>query len=218
VPGTSRALIELDLKSNPLGMSPGDPSFSAPFNHGAAQARVFLRNWSASQKRKYVKIPVSERRGAAKALVADKELGRIYNVATLHEAIKEGQDMNVYDFQIRPVLFAPLWDGKRWPIPPAPNAEDEPPSVQVPEGLWDLLMGNYERMNSPIEKERSDEAMRLATSMLFKHSSILFVTIDGKRSMRDNPFGFIEISRVTEKMAPVSPNTEFLTAMDLVEN
>ncbi len=217
MPVNSRALIELDLQNQPLGMGPNDPHFGTPFGGNIAPARVFLRNHSAKQKRKYVKVPVSWRRGAAAALSAsDKATRDMYNVATYVEAIKEGQDMNVYAEKIERVLFAPMFNGKRYPIPPA-KGDEEPPLIQVPDGLWDLLCGNYTRMNAVDPRVREAEMARFALSQVRKHSPILFVTVDGQRTMKDNPFGFIEIERRTERMEPIAPDTEFLTALELVE-
>lgn len=215
---SSKALIEWEIKNTPLGLAQGDPQFGTVLGAKLPTARIFLRNHSAKQKRKFVKVAVSERRGAAAALQADAELRKLYNIATFREAVKDGVDMNVYSEKIERVLFAPMFDGQRYPIPPARGVDEEPPAVQVPEGLWDMLMGNFDRMNSPDIRIRSDEQTRFANSQAFKHSAILFVTIDGKRSMRDNPFGFIEIERRTEKMEPIMPDAEFLTALELIEN
>jgi hypothetical protein len=214
---SSKAMVLLDLKQNPLGLGKGDPSFQAPFNASLPQARVYLINHSAAVRRKFVKVGVSFKRGAAQALQADAELRKLYNIATLREAVADGQDMNVYAEKISPVLYGPRWNNTVYRIPPAMNPGDPPPRIQVPEGVWDLLMGNYDRMHSADPRERAEESMRLATSMTNKHSPIRFVTLDGERVERDNEFGFIEIERVTEKLEPISPDTEFLTALELVE-
>jgi hypothetical protein len=205
-----------DLTSNALGNAQGDPNLSMPFGSKMPAARIFLRNHSAAQIRKFKKVAVSARRGAAQALAADKSLREIYNLATFYDAVKAGEDMNVYGQQKKAVLFAPKFDNFEWKIPPA-KAEEEPPKVQVPEGMWDILMGNYERMNSPDIRVRSEEQTRFANTQAFKTNFILFVTVDGQRKMLDNPFGFIEIIRETEKFAPVQVDSDFLTALELVE-
>ena len=212
---SSKAMVLLDLKQNPLGLGKGDPSFQAPFNATLPTARVYITN----QHRGDVAFvtAVSFKRGAAQALQADAELRKLYNIATLREAVSEGQDMNVYAEKIAPVLFAPKWNNQVYRVYPAKDPNSPPPRVQVPAGLWDLLMGNYDRMNSDDERVRAEEAMRLAVSQTNKHSPIRFVTIDGERIERDNEFGFIEIERVTEALEPISPDTEFLTALELVE-
>jgi hypothetical protein len=210
-------MIEWELKNNPLGLGQGDPSFMSTFGAKLPKARIFLRNWSGRQKRTYVKTAVSFRRGASKLLQEDAELRKIHNIATLNEAIKEGIDMNKYAEKIQAVIFAPMFNGRRYPIPPAKAGEEEPPLIQVPEGMWDILMGNYERMNSVDIRIRSEEETRFANSQHGKHSPILFITEDGKRRMKENPFGFIEIERRTEHMEPVAPDTEFLTALEMVE-
>ena len=217
-----KAMVEFDLRQTELGLGPSDPNLATPFGSRLPAARIFLRNHSARQKRKYVKIPVSFKRGAAAALQADAELRKIYNIATYREAVGDGRtstgvDMNVYDFKTQPVGFVMKFDGRQWPIPPA-QGDAEPPLVAVPEGCWDILCGNYERMNSKDERVRSEEQARFANSQSFKHSPILFVNVDGKMTTKDNPFGFLEIVRITEKMEPVSPDTEFLTALELVES
>jgi hypothetical protein len=207
----------LDLQNNPLGAGQNEANLTAPFNAAVSKARIFLINHSANISRRYVKVPVSFKRGAAQALQADAELRKLYNISTLREAVAEGQDMNVYGEKKSAVMYAPTWNGKTYPIPPAKDENSPPPRVQVPEGLWDLLMGNYERMNSSDPRERAEEAVRLANSFIAKRNPVLYVTVDGERTTRDNPFGFIEIERVTEHMEPVSPDTEFLTAMEIAE-
>jgi hypothetical protein len=53
--------------------------------------------------------------------------------------------------------------------------------------------------------------------MIRKLNPIAFITVDGERVEKtENPFGFIEIERRTEKLEPVTPDTEFLTAMEMV--
>jgi hypothetical protein len=215
---STKAMVMLDLQTNPLGMKGGEANLQAPFNSASPTARVFLVNWSATERRKYTKVAVSFKRGAAKALAADAQLAKVYNLSTIREAVADGQDMSVYDYKIAPALFAPMWNGVRYPIPPAKDKDSQPLRVQVPEGLWDLLMGNYERMHSDDPKERAEESMRLAISQTWKHSPILRVRIDDAVEERDNEFGFIEIVRQTEHLEPVQPTSEFLTAMELVEN
>jgi hypothetical protein len=208
--------IRYQIDQTPLGMAPGDPNFNMPFGSKLPAARVFLRNHSTKQIRRFKQVAVSARRGAAQALAADKKLREIYNMATFYDAVKAGEDMNVYGEKKQSVLYAPKFDGRTWSIPPA-RGEEEPVAVQVPEGMWDILMGNYERMHSPDARIRSEEAVRFANSQVFKNSYILFVTVDGKRTMNDNPFGFIEIERRTEKFEPVHVDSEFLTALEMVE-
>jgi len=214
---SSHALMEHDLKQTALGMAQGEANLQTPFNGVSARSRVYIRNHSASVDRQYVKVPVSFRRGAQQALQADAELRKHYSVATVRESVAEGIDMNIYAVKKSPVLFATMWNGKQYRVPPAKDDKSEAPRVQVPEGVWDLLMGNWERMHSPDPQIRGEEQMRLATSMTKRNSAILFVTIDGEREQRDNAFGFIEIERVTENMEPINPDSEFLTALELVE-
>jgi hypothetical protein len=210
------ANTRLNLDTTPLGLAQGDPNLSMPFGSKMPSARIFLRNHSTAQIRKFKKVAVSARRGAAQALAADKSLREIYNMATFYDAVKAGEDMNVYGSKKQSVLFAPKFDGHEWKIPPA-KGEEEPPKVQVPEGLWDILCGNYERMNSPDIRIRTEEMTRFANTQVFKTSFVLFVTVDGQRQMLDNPFGFIEVIRETERYAPVQVDSEFLTALELVE-
>ena len=139
------------------------------------------------------------------------------NIATLQEAVRDGQDMNVYEEKIERVMFAPMFNGRRYPVPPAKGDED-PPRIQVPDAFWDLYCGNYERMHSGDPRIREAEMLKFANSQIRRNSPILIVTIDGKSTMKlENHFGFIEIERVTEHMEPIAPDTEFLTALELVE-
>jgi len=72
-------------------------------------------------------------------------------------------------------------------------------------------------MHSADPRTKDAEQARFAASMLRRLNPIAFVTIDGVRTEKaENPFGFIEIERRTEKLEPVMPDTEFLTAMEMV--
>jgi hypothetical protein len=213
----ARALAILDINANPLGSGQGEANLSTPFNAVLPAARVYIRNHSASVKRQFVKVSVSWKRGANEALRADAELRKIYNISQVREDAQSGIDMNVYGEKVEPVMFSAKWNSKIYTIPPAADDKSEPPRVQVPEGVWDLLMGNYERMHSADPAIRADESMRLAVTLTKRNSAILFETVDGERTQRQNPFGFVEVERVTESMEPINPDSEFLTALEMVE-
>src|SRR5271165_546266 len=145
--GTNLA-VWLDLQNAPLGKGKGDPNMGVAANYVIPPARIYVRNWSRTQKRKEIAVPVSDRRGAEEALIYDKELAKIYNVDTLTRRVEQGKDMNRYVNHVHPVVFTFKVGGQTYAIPPARNEETDPPKVEVREGSWDLFLGNYDRMRA----------------------------------------------------------------------
>uniref|UniRef100_E6QP85 Uncharacterized protein n=1 Tax=mine drainage metagenome TaxID=410659 RepID=E6QP85_9ZZZZ len=214
---SSKALIALDLQQNPMGLGQNEGNLQTPFNAAMPAARVYVRNWSRTQKRKMVKIAVSERRGADEALLADKELQKRYNVDTLSSRAGKGFDVNVYETKVHPVAHRLKWNNRDFVILPASSDDEDPPMVLLPEGVWDLYLGNYERMHSDDHRVRAEEGGRLGTIWLRRHNPILKVTDNGETKVRDNAFGYLEFIRVVEKEAPATIDRDFLTALELVE-
>lgn len=205
----------LDLKERPLGLGDGEGTLQQPFNARPVNAQVFLINHSATQTRKFVKLAVSERRGADEALLADKELTKIYNVETLSRAAGR-RDMNVYVSKVQPVVYRVIFDSQPFYITYA-KGESDPPRCLVPEGVWDQFMGNYERMHSDDPRVVSEEAQRLALLWQGRHNPILRITENGETTTRDNPYGYLEIVRIVQTEAPQSLDRDFVTAADFLE-
>lgn len=218
--------VYLDLQAHPIGSQRGE-SFGMPINFAIPPARVYVVNHSRTRKWKKLLVPVSHLRGAEEALIQDKELAKVYNVDTLVRAA-EKRDMSRYRTDLFPVglkLRIPgTPDGKGGCeqshdliIPPAPEAETKPIMVEVPEGTWDLYLGNYERMRSEDPHVVQDEKQRLAHAWSRRHNPVFAYTDDGVTTSLENPHGFLEFVRVTQRAVLEPVDRAYLTSLDLVE-
>lgn len=213
--GTNLA-VWLDLQNHPLGTGKGE-NFNVPANYVIPPARIYVINHSRTRERKEVAVAVSAARGAEEALIYDKELAKIYNVDTLVKRIEQGKDMNRYAKVTRPVVFTFKCGGQTYAVPPARDAQTPPPRVEVREGAWDLFLGNYQRMRSADPTVVGDEKSRLAVAWRMRHNPVLRYTDDGETTVRDNPFGYIEFVRETQKQTMETFDKEYLAALDMVE-
>lgn len=225
---SSKEMIYQDLQNTPLGQGTGqlESQLSAPFNARSSGVRVYVINHSAEVERRAVKVGVSQYRGAREALKEDQNLRKDFTVQSLQDEAKKGQDMNIYHDVCKPVVYKITFDNRSFIIPPAEctvddkgnyHAVGEPQAHLVPEGVWDLFLGNYDRMHSTEKDVASDEANRLATAWFRRRNPVLRITVDGVTKTKDNPFGFLEFRRFVEAQAPQQIDKEFLTAMDLQE-
>lgn len=225
---SSKALIELDLKTAPLGQGPGDPNLALPFNATAIRPRVYIVNRSATQPRRIVKVAVSGRRGAREALMADELLRKDFTPQGIYDEANKGADMNVYeDGIIKPVVLRVTFNSEPFFIYPAKCKTDKDGKVLeiiekeephlVPDGVWDLYLGNYDRMHSDDHRVVGTEAERLAVTWTQRRNPVFQYHDELGKHLTDNPFGFVEFIRVVEKEAPQRVDQSFVTAMDLVE-
>lgn len=217
-----------ELERSPFGSKPGENVHVAA-NYMPAPALVYMVNHSRTREWKRVTQPVSTKKGADERLARDPELRKTYNPDMLYNAVAQGRDMNGYETSIKPVVFKFLVGGDVILVPPAKNADEKPPKVEVPEGAMDLFIGNYDRMKGIVrdnegkvirEGEPSvigDERARMAIMWRRRHNPIFrFVDDEDTRSW-ENEFGFLEFIRETRRPATELMDKEFLTALDLVE-
>lgn len=218
-----------DIEARPFGTGRGENT-NMPANYVPPPANIYVRNWSRTKVWKRVWIPVSSKRGAEDALRESKKLRDIYNVDTMSRKA-EGTDMSLYKEEIFPVLFAVKRpggpDGKMgsFPanmleplyVPPAPDADTEPPKVLVPEGTWDIYCGNYDRMRSNEAPIRQAAQQQYATYWKYLHNPVFMVTDDGVQTDKQNPFGFIEIIREPIRQMQTPMDKDWITAMDVFE-
>lgn len=145
-----------------------------------------VKNYSARYPRKIVKTAVSWWRGADN--IPEKERNGATVEAIQREALNV--DKTKYEKKIKPTTALLMHDGKNYAVPPAASADEEPPAVIVPEGLYDLYCGNYARMNSADINERVDEANRLAMRRAGKDSPVIQYDAEG-----NHVSGFLEFIR-----------------------
>jgi hypothetical protein len=222
--------VYIDLQNNPLGTQANE-NFSVPSNYRIPDARVYVINHSRTRAWKSVKVAVSHIRGGDAALAQDRKLREMYNEDMIYKRVAEGRDMNVYETGIKPVIWKlALPGGKFLPIPPAPeDRPDVPFRVEVPDGTWDLYLGNFDRMQgypglAPRDRERQDPAIvseersRLSLRWQRRHNPVFAWRIDEEPATDlNNPFGVLEFVRVTQRAMADVVDKDFLTALDLVE-
>lgn len=215
-------------EGDPLGTRAGE-KFDVPANYRIPDCRVYMVNHSRTRPWKRVAVAVSEQRGAEDALVYDKKLAQVYNVDTLIQRVIKGQDMNRYVKDVKPVGFSFSLGGKQFIIPPAMTESEAPPRIEVPEGAWDLFLGNFERM---FPKDQSADAMEKLTAervwiskrWKMRPNPVFAASLDGKpvplaavKGGGENDFGFIEFIRETQHVGEIPLDRETLRALDMVE-
>lgn len=226
---TPEAAVIYDLNQNPLGALQGEANLQTPFNSVAKRPNVYIVNHSRTKTRRVCTVPVSYLSGADEALRKSKEYQKEYgNVANIYEAAKR-RDMSLYEDRVEPCVLKITFDSQTFYIPPAPEDDpDNPPAEMVPDGVWDLYLGNFERMHPnpnatpearhAAQKEHGEEMARLTLLWSRKKNPVWRVVVDGAEEKRqDNPFGFIEFVREIPAEAPRRLDKPFLTALELVE-
>jgi hypothetical protein len=147
---TSANAVMQSLSSVPLGFMDGESSINVPLNRGENTVLVRVRNRSAELERNvYHDDHISGFRGGE---VYEEERNK-----SKSDAFTMGKEMTPYTKQIKPTNIVLKFDNKSYLVPShGPNGEPSP-WVPVPEGLYDLYVGNYSRMNSKDPKIKNDE-------------------------------------------------------------
>ncbi len=205
-----------DLSERPLGSAPGESNLQTPYNASPGLVLVSIKNHSATAVRRVIDKAVSERRGGGvRALDSDmKSAG--YSVETIQREAAM-RDMSSYKDVVRPQVATIRFDGKLWYIPPAKHKDEDPEPVPVPEGVWDLYMGNYERMHSPDASVRLLETRYLNERWTGAHSAVMVFDADGNHDFEANPFGFLEFIREDRSFDRHAFDTQSLPASAIVE-
>jgi hypothetical protein len=226
-PGTQRG-VEQSLQQDPLGNRAGE-KFDVPANYRIPDCRVYAINHSRTRPWKRIAVAVSAQRGAEDALVYDKKLAQVYNVDTLIQRVIKGQDMNRYVKDVKPVAFSFSLGGRTFIIPPAMSDAEAPPRIEVPEGAWDLFMGNYDRMNprgnsSDEMEKQTAERVWISKRWKMRANPVFSAVVDGKPmpvshqgGRGENEFGFIEFVRETQHVGAIPLDRDTLRALDMVE-
>lgn len=211
------ANVIYSLNGNPLGALQGEANLVTPFNTPRQRPIVSIVNWSRTKKRRVCVVPVSWMHGGEEALMHSKEYKQLYNLSMIYEMAKT-RDMSIYEEIVRPAWLRIEFDGVERYIAPAPEDDpDNPPIVQVDEGVWDNYCGNYERMHGDA-KTQNLEMQRLANVWLRKRNPLWRINDQGAITENTNPFGFAEFIREMPREAPRTRDDKpFLTALDMVE-
>ena len=230
------------LSDHPLGQMANE-NFSVPSNYRIPPARIYVVNHSRTRKWKRTIQAVSERQGAEDALMLSKDLRNMYNADMMYKQVEKGRDMNQYVSEVHPVVWKLALPGGAYALIPPATAEDSDRKimVEVPEGTWDLVLGNYNRMqgfpgqsprrimgpagemiDNPMErfsrKVQGDEETALAIRWRARHNPVFLVNDDGQEQNRQNAFGILEFVRISQKAMSEPIDKEYLNALDLAES
>ena len=105
--------------------------------------------------------------------------------------------MNEYEKAIKPCKAKLTWNNQDWVIPPAKDPKQDPQWFYVPEGVWDLYLGNYDRMNSSNATEKMQEMMKLSQRFAGRENPAVQKDEDGNVIS-----GYVEFAR--EEISPQS--------------
>ena len=147
---------------------------------------------SALNPRKIIKEYVSWRRGGEAQLSDAKYRERIHgqtSVDQLRERARSGEDMNWTETATVATAFVIRHNNRKIVVPAFDSITQEPaPWITVDPGIWDLYMGNYDRMHSADIRERNDELTLLAGRNLHRFAY-------AEDADEERPFAFLEFSR-----------------------
>lgn len=239
----SQLNVMVSLNQHPLG-SQSNENFQVPSNYRIPPARIYVVNHSRNRKWKRTMVAVSSVRGAEDALLYDdssvkgQRLRDVYNADALIKQVEKGRDMSIYKNEIKPIVWKLAVPGGQFAfIPPShPDSPDRKIMVEVPEGTWDLYLGNYDRMRgfpgispkllpdgSPNPKEKfspkiqQDEQTALSIRSRSRHNPVFCYTDDGETTANQNEFGILEFVRITQRATAEVIDKEYLSALDLFE-
>jgi hypothetical protein len=187
-----------EIAAQPIGSVAGDPRPGVAFNVLPAQAVYFARNRSSELPRKVITQSYSARQHIPEKLQQKYHM----DGATIAQQIDRGlANYDETETAIEPVDKVLMWDSKRYVIrcsrEPGKPGEWQP----IPEGLWDLYLGNYERMHHADAQVRKEEGDRLRGVMGGKN--IVF-----EEGERPNEWAYIEFRREEITSEPVATDRE----------
>ena len=204
----SKAMIEADVLSRPLGSMPGDPIPGVARNSRPPTAIYFARNLSNQVKRK---VLVGKAVSAAQHI--DEKVQQKYHMdgATIKEAVNMGTgDFNTYDMKVEPVDKVLMADSQRFVIR-CSRTEGEPGEwTPITEALYEIWLGNWERRNHADEQTRREELRRISNTN--DGSSPVF-----EEGTARNEVAYIEFRREEILTAPVAADREKIYAGMKVE-
>jgi len=210
--GVGARLLD-NLTQTPLGAGENEAGLQAPFNQRPPQAVYFVRNLSAIRERNVLVEPVSPHSGGEKMF----ELGGPYHNKSVSldtvrkQAERDPIRASWWVSKIEKKDFFLKFDGQTYEVPAKGRCaklgkEVEAPWVAVPEGIFDLYYGNWERLNDP--RQRAKEIERVA----LRRQPDPVVRGDG-----DNPYGFLEFLREPIEAKPMAVDSRRVMAGDIVE-
>ena len=203
-----KTLVEADVLAKPLGTVVGDPRPGYAQNARMPTAIFFARNLSNKVERKVLKGKAV----SAAQQVPEKVKAKFgMDGEAIKDAINMGRaDFNEYEYKISPVHKKLMADSQTYLIPASEKEGEAGPWVPIPESLYELWLGSWERRHAlnkdgtPDTQVRREESTRLANSI---SSSVVF------EEGTDRPeLAYIEMKREEIITAPIAADREMVYA------
>jgi len=214
IPGRSPqgvAPLGINYRDQPLGSLPGEQGLAVPYNQPRTTVIVRVRNLSATLKRAIVREYVSIRRGGQEML-ADNEGrkrfgGNAVSPEVLHQRVAQGDNMNWVENRVSPIDFRIRHDNMPYTIHAVdPVTGENAPWYVVAPGVWDLYMGNWDRMHSRDPRDKTREIEMLITRGLNR-----WVATEG------NPYGILEFERQEVRIEQEAIDPALISSGHLIE-
>lgn len=202
----AKADVMRSLQSSPLGTGDMEGGLQAPFNAPREHVVVKVRNLSALQKRRYVIEPISWLRGGEQYADEMQQKGKFVNLETLQKRAAHGADVSPTEVAVKPVDVFLTFDNAHYYVPAVDDKTGEKaPWVDVPDGVYDLYVGNFQRLNDP--RERAKELERV------KSRRKDYVVRAGDK----NEYAFLEFSYEVIQPTAIAVDKERIYAGEVVE-
>jgi hypothetical protein len=210
----------MDVLNTPIGHKTGEAGLQVPFNLTADMVIVKFRNLSAIRDRIFYTDRISWFQGGELWVQQQKENGVSITMADLEllRSRARHSDVSPRAKGTKPQDIFLTFNGLQYIVPHTGlgivggvdlgKLGEQAPWIQVPEGAYDLYVGNYQRLHSRNDKERSDELARVRE----RRRDII---LRGKNDK--NEFAFVEASYEIMTPQAVAIDQDRVYSGDLVE-
>lgn len=209
---SEKAQIAASLASAPLGAGQAEGGLQAPFNASKQVVLVKVRNVSAVQERLCVIERISFARGGEQYESDRRRESKGREVIDLNALRAKAffDDVSPKEMRKQPVDVALTFDSGMYVIPAYAEGHDgeaahAAPWVEVPDGVYDLYVGNFHRLRDPRERAKELERVRSKRAD--------FVIRPGSK----NPAAFLEFERTVIEPKAMAVDMERVFAGDLQE-
>lgn len=201
--GSVAAVLD-SLKQTRLGAGDGEGGLQAPFNAATDMVLVKCRNLSATMKRRVVIEAISWYSGGEQYAMEQQEKGKTIHLELLRQQAAK-RDVSPFEDKILAVDVMLKFNNGNYVVPHTGADGEVGPWTDLPDGLYDLYMGNYQRLHNPME---------LAAEMERVKSRRKDICI---RERNTNPWAFLEWSYEIKRPLPTAIDTERVFSGDLME-
>lgn len=195
---SGKTAIEAELFASPLGSKVGDPRPGIAQNARPAQAIYFARNLSNKVERKVLRRAVSAVQRVPESVQRDYHM----DAAEIQDKTNRGlADFNTYELAVDPIDKQMMFDSRPYIVRCSREKGKEGEWTPIPEGLYELYLGSYDRRNSSDEQVRREERVHMTNAN--QGRSIVF-----EEGAERGEWAYIEMRREEIKTAPVAADRE----------